>query len=190
MTFENHIDTVHRKTMGTLIFINHLRNTIDKETRIMLIQSLALSIVNYCFKIWGDTSKTQIQRVQRLQNFAAKIAVGNARKYDHATPCLNQLNWLKIQEKWQYELCVFMYKRIKGLIPEMLLGLTPVHTVSQATTRQSNDFYIPRNRTNLGSRELAKSGPRAWNALPKEVKNSGSLASFKTKCTNYFFNRR
>ena len=64
----------------------------------MLIQSLALSIINYCFKVWGGTSQTLIQQAQKHQNFTAKIAVGKARKYDHATNFLNELNRRKLKK--------------------------------------------------------------------------------------------
>ena len=162
---------------------------IDVETRVMLIHSLALSTINYCFKIWGNTNKSEIQRVQKLQNFAAKIAVGNARKYDRATPYIEKMNWLKIHDKYLYELGVFMYKRVNGIIPEMLLNLTPVHSISQVSTRQSYDFYIPRSRTELGSRGLGKRGPKLWNELPREVKESCSLSIFKRKLMNFYLRK-
>ncbi|KAK7084119.1 hypothetical protein SK128_004710 [Halocaridina rubra] len=36
-----------------------------------------MSLINYCLKVWGCTNKTQLQRIQKLQNFAARVAVGN-----------------------------------------------------------------------------------------------------------------
>ena len=181
MTFDKHIDDVRRKTIVSLILLNNIKNKVDKDTRVMLVQSLALSKVDYCFKIWGCTGKSQIQRIQKLQNFAAKVAIGNVKKYDHASPCIYELKWLKIEEKYIYELCVFMYKRVNKLISEMLIPLTPVNSVSQAVTRQSNDFYVSLSRTNLGSRELAKGCPRLWNKLPREIREVTTLTSFKRR---------
>lgn len=190
MAFDGHIDYLYRNTIGTLLFLNHLKNKLDKDTRIMLTQSLALSKVNYCFKIWGSAGKSQMQKVQKLQNFASKIAIGNVRKYDRATPCLNKLKWLKMEEKYRYELCVFMYKIVNKLIPGTLLPLTPVYRVSQATTRQSNDFYIPVNRTNTGGRELAKSCPRLWNCLPREIREVRTLRSFQRNLKEHMLSSR
>ncbi|KAK7073296.1 hypothetical protein SK128_022737 [Halocaridina rubra] len=36
-----------------------------------------MSLINYCLKVWGCTNKTQLQRIQKLQNFAARVAVCN-----------------------------------------------------------------------------------------------------------------
>ena len=44
----------------------------------------------------------QIQRIQKFQNFAAKVAIGNVKKYDHVTPCIRELKWLRIEEKYRY----------------------------------------------------------------------------------------
>lgn len=84
MSFEKYIDGLHRKIMGTLIFLNHIKDKIDNDTRVLVVQSLPL-------RIWSSTSKTQIQRIQKLQNLAAKIAIGKVNKYDHASPYINQL---------------------------------------------------------------------------------------------------
>lgn len=46
MTFENHVDNIHRKVMGTLIYLSHIKNRIPVETRISVIQTLVLSIIN------------------------------------------------------------------------------------------------------------------------------------------------
>ncbi len=37
-------------------------------------------------KTGGTTNATLFSTVQKLQNFAAKVAVGGARKYDHVSP--------------------------------------------------------------------------------------------------------
>ena len=96
MTFERHIDEIYKKTIGTLMYLNRIKDKMPLDIRKMIIQSLALSYINYCSNIWGNTNKTQILRVQKLQNFAAKIAIGNGKKYDRATPYINSLKWLKI----------------------------------------------------------------------------------------------
>ena len=75
MTFEKHIDEMHKKTMGSLIYLNRIKNQVTSDVRVTLVQALALSYLNYCPNVWGTTSKTQLQRIQKLQNFAAKVVV-------------------------------------------------------------------------------------------------------------------
>ncbi len=90
MFFDAHINELFKKVMGTLIFINRISNNFDKATRIVVVQSLVLSLINYCIIIWGSTNETLLDDVQKIQNFAAKVAVGCCRKYDHVTPVEDQ----------------------------------------------------------------------------------------------------
>ncbi len=48
------------------------------------MQSLALSILNYCNTIWGITNTTLLNKAQKLQNFAFKIINGK-KKIEHIT---------------------------------------------------------------------------------------------------------
>jgi len=69
MLFDSYIDEMSRKVNGILLYLNRIGDCFKRSTRIMVVQSLVLSIVNYCSRVWGATNKTQIERVQKLQNF-------------------------------------------------------------------------------------------------------------------------
>ncbi len=85
--------------MGMLLSVNIIRDKFDVAGRKIVVQSLALSGVNYCLQVYGTTNNVQMQRVQKLQNFEAKTCVGDARRSDHATLFITQLEWLKIEKK-------------------------------------------------------------------------------------------
>ena len=88
MLFDHHINHITRKVNGLLLFLNRIKDRFDKMTRVIIVQALAISIINYCSRIWGMTTKEQLDNVQKVQNFAAKIAYGGARKYDQVTQIL------------------------------------------------------------------------------------------------------
>ena len=110
MTFSKHINEITRKTMGTLSFINRHKDLFNKETRVMVIHTLVLSIINYCITIWGTTNSTLINKVQKIQNFAIKVADGKARKYDHVTPLFKDFQWLKIKDLITFTLKTKVFK--------------------------------------------------------------------------------
>ncbi len=58
------------------MFINRVSDKLDRPSRIIALQSLVLSIINYCIRIWGTTNLTAINNVQKWPNFAAKVAKG------------------------------------------------------------------------------------------------------------------
>ena len=103
MTFEKHMSNVTRKSFGTLIYVNRIKDNLSQHARNITINSLVLSSLYYGIKIWGSTSETQLQRAQKIQNFAAKVLLSGGTKRDHVTPFLKKLGWLKIKYKYKYE---------------------------------------------------------------------------------------
>ncbi len=83
MTFDVHVNELNKKVVGTLIHIYRISLSFEKRTPIIVVQQ---HIVNYCIRIWGTTNATLLNNVQKLQNFAAKVAVGGARKYARFLP--------------------------------------------------------------------------------------------------------
>lgn len=179
MTFDVHIEEMRKKVMGILMYLNRIKDCIPVSIRTHIVKTLALSIINYAMKIWGSTNKTQIQKVQKLQNFAARIALGEVRKYEHITPHLNKLCWLKIKNKFIYDICIYIFKCLNNKIPSWLLSLPRVGDYNTRVTRQQNNLFVPPTRTLTGDREMGVGGPKLWNSLPEEVKNCVSIHSFK-----------
>ena len=126
-----------------------------------------------------------MHKAQKLQNFAAKVALGGSRKYDHVTPIIKKLQWLKMKEKCVYDTCVTVYKILMKLYPEWLITFQTINQTHSVITRQVNDLYVARTRTNAGSRSLKNRGPLLWNNLPQNVKDVNTLDNFKRKLKNY-----
>ena len=160
LTFSSHIDAMHKKVTGTLLYLNRVCERFEPNCRVIAVQSLVLSVINYCLVIWGTTNKTQMTRVQRLLNFAAKVAVGGAKRYDHVTPFLNELKWLKMDSKYFYDMCILMFKILNGLLPDWLISLPSIAQVREESicTRQRNNLFIPRTFTETGAKAFNVKG--------------------------------
>lgn len=189
MLFDVHVSHICRKVNGLLIYLNRVKESLDLTSRIIVVQSLVLSIINYCSKVWGMTTGEQLERVQKAQNFAAKVAKGGARKYDHVTPILRDLRWLNVENKISYDISVFTYKIIHGMLPSWLFSLPAVSAMSERATRQTNNLYIQRTVTDIGTRAITTRGPKIWNTLPDSIKTSSTVHCFKEKMKKFFLER-
>ncbi|XP_050691058.1 uncharacterized protein LOC126982829 [Eriocheir sinensis] len=172
--------------------VNRIREHFNKTTRISVIQSLVMSIINYGISIWGATNASQIHRVQKLQNFAAKVALGGAPRSEHATPFIKELGWLKIKQKHTFEIRVIIYKLINKKVPNWAFPLPTVgerHNLN-VSTRQSEQLFVPMCSTNLGTKSLQVAGPTLWNSFPNNVKNTTCLNTFKTRLKIHLFNKQ
>ena len=185
MLFDIHINHISRKINGLLITLNRVKDRIDKKSREIVVQSLALSVINYCLRVWSMTTKEQIERVQKLQNFAARVAHGETRKYDHITPVMKELKWLKVENKIVYDICIFTYKICNNMLPDWLFSFPYVHNINYRTTRQSSDLYVTYRKTDIGGRAISIKGPKLWNTLPSAIQNQPTLITFKEKLKKY-----
>ena len=188
MSFEQHIDEIHKKVMGTLIYLNRVKDSFEPSTRVMVVQALAMSIINYCLKVWGATNNTQIQRVQKLQNFAARVAIGNISKYDRISPALKKLEWLKIKDKYVLDICTFVLNNLRKNFPDWLYNFLKVNEVSDVITRQRDDLFIRRAKSDIGAREINVRGPQLYNKLPLEIRDAGSVFTFKNSLKKLLLN--
>ena len=114
----------------------------DRSSRKIVIQSLALSHINYCIRIWGTTNTTLLQKVQKLQNFAARVAVGGLRKYDHGSPAYKELGWVRLKQKLLMDVSVAMYNIVNGMSPACLHSFATLHSNTSSVTRQQTNIAV------------------------------------------------
>ncbi len=51
MLFDVHIHELNNKAMGILLYISRIVNSLDKQTRVIVVQTLVLSLMEYCIRI-------------------------------------------------------------------------------------------------------------------------------------------
>ena len=84
-----------------------------------------------------------------------------------------------------------MYKIRNTLVPEWLYTLPTVSDVrgEAVITRQIENLFIPRTRTDTGARALNVRGPSFWNRLPAYIRNCHNMSSFETKLFEFLFEK-
>ncbi len=53
--------------MGTIMYINRVKHYFDEPSRVLIIHSLDMSILNHCNTVWGTTNNTLLFKLQKLQ---------------------------------------------------------------------------------------------------------------------------
>ena len=85
LTYDEHVTQLTSKCIGSLCQINRVKYLFDRRTLITIINSLVFSKLLYCSSVWANTTKKNIELLQTVQNFAARVVSGT-RKFDHVTP--------------------------------------------------------------------------------------------------------
>ena len=83
------------------------------------LQSVQLIRLDYGNASLAEIPQCLLQRLQSVTNLAARLGFSLSR-YDHVTPLLRQLHWLKTLEWIDYKVAVLVYKYLYGTAPSYL----------------------------------------------------------------------
>ena len=98
LTFNEHIVSTVSSSMSRLGQINRVKHFFDKNALIIIINVLVFSKLFYCSSVWSNTTQSNLDKLQAVQNFACRI-LSRAGKFDHITPLLKDLRWLPVEQQ-------------------------------------------------------------------------------------------
>ena len=115
----------------------------------------------------------------------------NRSKYENSKQSLFDLHWLPIKARISFKVLTYMYNCSVGKAPSYLTDLL-TNQVSKRTLRSSEssvgNYDIPFNKNKTFSdRSFSFIGPKLWNDLPMNVKNSKSVDIFKHRLKSFYF---
>ena len=152
LTYSDHVTKTASNCMHKLIEINRIKHLLDNKTLLLLMDSFFFCRLFHCSTVWSNTSKSNIEKLQLVQNFAARIVLG-LRKYDYISQGIKSLNWLQVSDRIYINYAVMTFKCIHSLVPDYLIDKSTFRSqIATRNTRQSNDLNIPRCRLATGQR--------------------------------------
>ena len=97
LSMKIHINKLLQMSFASLRKIRSSKNYLNQESLKTLVSALILSRMDYRNIVLMGLLNLQSQKIQSIINTTAKLISG-ARKFDHTTPVLKDLHWLKIKE--------------------------------------------------------------------------------------------
>ena len=178
LSWDQHISLVTRRCFGMLTGLVHLRHYLPVTVLTTLVSALVLSHVRYCLSVYGNGTAKNLDRVQKILNFSARVISGR-RKYDHISDVQRGLGWLSAPELVRYHTLMLVHKVLRHGEPEGLARLFwRCRDVRDRQTRQDGALRAPRCRTACGQRRFAYRAAVLYNALPSAVADR-SVQSFR-----------
>jgi len=150
------------------------------------------STIDNCNVVVAGLPQRDLDRIQSVLNAAARLTA-DARKFDHVTPLLVNLHWLRVPERIQYKLCVLVHRCLNGAateyLSELIQPLSDVDSRRRLRSAFTAEVLVPATRrSTICDRALAVAGLRAWNNLPVDLRLSGTFSTFKTHLRSHLFN--
>ena len=178
LSWNTHIESVCKKISSALGLIKRIRNFVPSHT----LQ------FDYCSIVWGCCSISLAEKLQKLQNRAARILL--SAPYDaNATDLFRRLNWKNLKNQRLYTKAIMMFKNLNGETPDYLSTkfIFRNDTTSYRLRNSERRLVLPQPRTDYVRKSFSYSGAVLWNSLPTDFRVSKTLGEFRTKLTNFSF---
>ena len=107
---------------------------------------------------------SQLRRLQSVLNAAAKL-IHRSSQYEHVTPMLQDLHWLRSPECIDLKLAVLVYRRLHGLAPRYLSDYIQCIVDSNRRRRRRSSSYsqwVIRRTMAVHRRRSCVSGRFRW----------------------------
>ncbi|KAI5613840.1 hypothetical protein C0J50_9201, partial [Silurus asotus] len=180
LSFKNYINQVTKTSFFHLRNISKLRKMLSISDAEKLVHAFMTFRINYCTALLGGCPALLINKLQLVQNAAARVPT-RSRKYDHITTILLSLQWLPVKFRIDFKLLLLTYKALNGLAPMYLSSLLTRYNPSRSLRYQNSGLLVVPGiaKSTKGGRSFSHLAPKLWNSLSYSVRGSEILTQFK-----------
>lgn len=188
LLWTEHIDYLCSTITSKISLLKQLSLFIPVEAQKLFYQSYILPLIDYGSITWGNTSRSNLERLSKLQKRAARIILKAA--FDTPSSYMfKQLGWETIPQRHNYNKAVLVYKALNNMTPSYISELlTPMSQIHSRTLRSTTDgsLSVPRSYTTTFDGAFSCSAPKIWNCLPDSIRKATSLNVFKSQVKEHF----
>lgn len=182
LSWKNHVDSIAFKISKTVGLLSKLRHFVPHHTLVNIYNSLITPYLRYGLIVWGQASKTDLNKLLILQKRALRFIYFSDRR-DHAIPLFLNAHILPINFMYYKLLAETMHDVSNDLVPSNLKDLfVPTAKIHSYKTRASvsKNFYIQKSNTEIKRKSFSRIGAKLWNEIPTKLR-ALPKATFKKK---------
>ena len=131
--------------------------------------------MDYCNALYYGLDKGTINKLQRVQNCAARLVM-KVNRFDHVSvsEIFNKLHWLRVTERIVYKILLIVHKCVNNIAPVELSQLFRL-----VRSDRTKKLEVLTCSGLMGERAISVCGPKLWNALPRGFRVETRTDEFK-----------
>jgi hypothetical protein len=121
--------------------IARIKRFLSRPAICQLVRAFVISQLDYGNSLLVGLPNSQLERLQRVQNSAARLISG-ARRFDHITSILRTLHWLPIKQRIIFKIAVLVFRCLIGVPPSTSLMQLQFVVAVENSALHPNFFFI------------------------------------------------
>jgi len=181
LSFKHHVNLVKAKLNRANFILARSGRFLTKEVRLIVYNSLVKSVLDFSSWVYGNSGKTQIDQLFKLQKKIVRNVQGVGRRV-HTNQLFTGLEILKVPDLIEYNTRIIGWKIWNETAPKNLCEGYEKR-ISNRTTRSTADRILTVPFCKRKRMEVAPcfAVPKIWNEICNEVKKIDKLRLFKAK---------
>ena len=179
LTFESHVTKLCNTASQKLHALARISNLMSMEKRKIIMNAFITSQFGYCPLIWMCHSRKLNTRINKIHERALRIV------FQDKTTSFNELlikaGSVKIHHKNIQVLATEIYKVYHNISPLIMSEVFPDRTTEYNLRGNPNLSTRNLHSVHYGTDSLSHLGPKIWNLVPNNIKDSETLNIFKSK---------
>ena len=136
-----HITKTCKAAFYRLHNIRRIRKFLTVESTKVLVHAFIMGRIHYCNSLLHGLPTTHINRLQCLQNAAARLICSTPR-FSRITPVLYSLHLLPVRFRIVYKILIITFKAIHGQAPDFICNLIRVKNPSRYGLRSNSQVLL------------------------------------------------
>ena len=167
--------------------LRHVRRGLTLESAKLIALGLVTSRLDYCNSLLYGTSKSNLNKLQRVQSDLARVVLQAAWR-SSSGPLLKQLHWLPVQQRIIFKMALITFNVKSFKQPSYLYSLLDNYTPTRNLRSEGQHLLrVPLRRSAADRRSFCFGAPTVWNSLNSKTREADSLGSFKTRLKTELF---
>ena len=181
LTLNGHVISKCKQANSKLAILKRLTTYLSNDCKISILRNFIVAHFVYCAPLLHFCSKSHRDKMEKILLRGLRFVF---EEYDTDFEILlDKANMCSLQISREKAILCELFKCLKGLGPKYM---SEIFTLSKRESRNGPSFEQPRTRTTrFGTHSLRSIGPKLWNELPKEYKESLTIEQFKIKLKKY-----
>jgi len=177
LTFRYHVDNIAKKLSRSIGILYKLSHYLPQNILKKLYYTMIHPFISYGIEAWYSTYKNVTHRIFVLQKRAIR-AINHLDYNAHTSVYFNENAILKLEDIYNYQNLMFMYKLKNSQLNDASLTITLQNDIHNHRTRRRNDIAIPQLNKRKSQFCISYVGAKLWNSMPDELKSIPNLTSF------------